>query len=442
MSVCKKRAWETLTKLSFERVTGTEEEKRAAQMILEEMQNAGVDACIEEYEIDMPEITEVSFAVTKPEYKEYHCIGIGKSGETPDEGITAPFAYIENALDANLANIKGKIVLVTGRMMGDATEKLAKAGAVGYIAIHGSFYDAPELVTELRPRNTRGKGANLPGIVIHINDAEALVRSHPEEVKIVLKQEADKKGTSQNVIGTIEGTDLKDEVIVFTGHYDSVRYSSGAWDNMTGTVTVLELMHYFKEHQPRRTMKFIACGSEEIGLVGSREWCKKHKDELENVIFNINFDMTGVTLGYEAFCCSASDEVKHAVEYLAKLEGYAMDSKMDMYPSDSSSFATAGVPACTFARLQCPGGAQIHNRYDTMEHLDPDSFMITLNFVVKFAEQIANSTVNLIPRKFSDELQKKMEERKKMMAKMMGEEEKKEESKEEKKDEENKETKE
>ena len=102
MSVCKERAWETLKKLSFERVAGTEEEKRAAEMILEEMQKAGVDACIEEFEIDMPEITEVSFAVTKPEYKEYHCIGIGKSGTTPDEGITAPFAYIENALEAYL----------------------------------------------------------------------------------------------------------------------------------------------------------------------------------------------------------------------------------------------------------------------------------------------------------------------------------------------------
>ena len=42
MSVCKERAWETLKKLSFERVAGTEEEKRAAEMILEEMQKAGV----------------------------------------------------------------------------------------------------------------------------------------------------------------------------------------------------------------------------------------------------------------------------------------------------------------------------------------------------------------------------------------------------------------
>lgn len=433
MSVCKERAWETLTKLSFERVTGTQQELDAANYLKEECEKAGVEAHLESYEIEMPEIHEVFMAVTKPEYKEYPVIGIGKSGTTPDEGITAPFVYIENALEANLADVKGKICLVTGRMMPDATEKLAKKGALGYIAIHGSFYDEAEMKDELRPRNTRGKDINFPGVVMHISDAEALVRLHPEEVKIILKQDGDHKGTAHNVVATIEGTDLKDEIVAFTAHYDSVRYSTGAWDNGTGSITILELLHHYAENKPRRTLKFIWCGSEEIGLVGSREYCKAHKDELENYIFNINFDMTGVTLGYEHFCCSASEEVLHAVQYLAKLENYALDSKLDLYASDSTSFANAGVPSCTFARLQAPGGAQIHNRHDTMEHLDPDSFMITLNFVVKYSEQVINASTNLIPRKFAPELTKKMEERKKMMAAMEG---KKEETKEEAKKEE------
>lgn len=430
MPVCKERAWETLKKLSFERVTGTQQELDAANYIQSECEKAGVEAHLESYEIDMPEIQEVFMAVTKPEYKEYHVIGIGKSGQTPDEGICAPFVYIENALDANLVDVKGKICLVTGRMMPETTEKLAKKGALGYIAIHGSFYDEASLKDELRPRNTRSKDINLPGVVMHISDAEALVRSKPEEIKIILKQDADHKGTAHNVVATIEGSDLKDEVVAFSAHYDSVRYSSGAWDNGTGSITIMELMHHYAENKPRRTVKFIWCGSEEIGLVGSREYCKAHKDELKNYIFNINFDMTGVTLGYEHFCCSASEDVLHAVEYLAKLEGYAVDSKLDLYASDSSSFANAGVPACTFARLAPAGGAQIHNHYDTMEHLDPDSFMITLNFVIKYSEQVINAPTNIIPRKFAPALEKKMEERKKMLEAMEGKkEDKKEEAK-------------
>ena len=132
-----------------------------------------------------------------------------------------------------------------------------------------------------------------------------------------------------------------------------------------------------------------------------------------NYIFNINFDMTGVTLGYEFVCCSCSEDTLHAIEYIAKLADYPLTTELGMYSSDSSSFANAGVPSCTFARLQPKGGAQIHNHHDTMEHLDPDSFMITINFVSQFASQIANSSVNPIPRRFAEKVEKKMEEMKK-----------------------------
>lgn len=429
MSVNKERAWETLTKLSFERVTGTEQEKEAAEYLKSECEKAGAEVHLESYEIDMPEIQEVSFAVTKPNYKEYKVIGIGKCDCTPEEGITAPFVYVENGTEANLSDVKGKICLISGRLKPEIAEMMVKKGALGYVSVHGSFYDEASLKEELRPRNTRGKGGELPGVVMHITDAEELVRSHPEEVRMVLKQNKDRKGTGHNVVATIEGTDLKDEVVVFTAHYDSVRYSKGAWDNATGAITILELLHHYAENRPRRTVKFVFCGSEEIGLVGSRKYCEAHKDELKNYIYNINFDMTGVTLGYEYFCCTASDEVLHGLQYLAKLEGYPVEVKMDTYSSDSTSFANAGVPSCTFARLAPFGGAQIHNHYDTMEHLDADSFMITLNFVVKYSEQIINSTVNLIPRKFSAEIEKKIEEGRKWLAEAKKNEEKEEEDK-------------
>ena len=425
MSVCKERAWKTLEEISFVRVAGTEKELEAAKYLQQQCQNAGVDAVIEDFEIEMPEIYNVSFEVLEPEYKKYDVIGIGKSGDTGSEGIEAEFVYIENALDVNLNNIEGKIALVQGRMMPPLIEKINKAKPAGTILIHGDFNDEESLVKELRPRKQMGKGGEVPGIVMHITDAEKLVRSHPTKVKMVLTQDANKKGTSHNVVATIEGTDLKEETVVFSAHYDSVEYAKGAWDNATGSITILELMHYFKENQPRRTVKFVWCGSEEIGCVGSREYCKAHQDELDNVIFNMNFDMTGVTLGYEHCCVSASEEVKHAIEYLAKLENYAVDTTLDTYPSDSTSFATAGVPSCTFARLAPAGGAQIHNHYDTMEHLDPDSFMITLNFALTFAEQLVNTTSNLIPRKFDEAILKKIEERKNLFGEKEETEEKK-----------------
>ena len=128
--------------------------------------------------------------------------------------------------------------------------------------------------------------------------------------------------------------------------------------------------------------------------------------------------MTGVTIGYEHCCVTASDDTLHAIEYLAKINNYPVKTALGTYSSDSTSFAAAGVPACTFARLNAMGGAQIHNNTDTMDRIDPDSFMITLDFVSLFAKQLADSPVNPIPRKFADSVKEKLEQSKKMREEM------------------------
>ncbi len=430
----KNRAWRLLEEMSFVRVAGSKEDLKTANILKAHCDEAGVPAVIEDFEVENAVITEATLEVLEPEYCSYPVIGIGKTPNTKKDGAVGGFKYIENALDANLTDIKDKIVLVQGMVRPDTMKKLADKGALGYVMIAGDFYEEDSIKHELRPTNAFGDNPPLPGLKIHIDDAEKLVRSNPTKVRMVLKGRK-KKETAHNVVATIEGSDLKDEVIVWSAHCDSVPYSKGSWDNATGSVTVMELMHYFNKHRPRRTMKFLWCGAEEIGLVGSRKYCETHKDELEKVIFNINFDMTGVTLGYEHVCCSCSEDTMHAIQYLAAMENYPVDIEVGMYSSDSSSFAAAGVPACTFARLNPRGGAQIHNHHDNMDHLDPDSFMITANFVAKFGEQIGNAPVNPIPRKFAEKVTKALEERKRFMGNNEKKDDKKADKKEDKKEE-------
>lgn len=425
MSMDKMRAWELLNKMSFVRVAGTPEDFKTAELLKAVCDEAGVPAVIEEFEIDVVNVTTATLEVLEPEYRAFPVIAIGKTQNTTDEGVVGGFKYIEEATDANLTDIAGKILLMQGRTSPELMEKFQKKGALGYISIGGDFYEDESIKNELRPANAFGKGYPLPGLRMHISEAEALVRAKPEKVRLVMQADT-VKAKSYNVVATIEGTDLKDEIIAFSAHSDSVPYSKGSWDNATGSVTIMELMHHFKEIGTRRTMKFIWCGAEEIGLVGSSEYCKAHEAELKDYIFNINFDMTGVTIGYEKCCCSTSEDTLHAIEYIAKLNNYPVKAELGTYSSDSTSFADAGVPACTFARLSPRGGAQIHNHNDTMDHLDPDSFMITLNFVATFAAQIANAPLNPIPRKIADSVMEKIEQRRKMRAKM---DEKKEEKK-------------
>lgn len=433
MSMDKNRAWQLLNDISFVRVAGSPEELKAAEMFKAVCDEAGVPAVIEDFEVDVVNIKTATLEVLEPEYHAYPVIGIGKTANTPAEGVVGGFKYIEDGNDTNLTDVAGKIVLVQGRGTPDLYEKLSKKGAVGYVALAGNMYEDESIKNELRPSNAFGKDHPIPGVKIHITEAEKLVRSNPTKVKIVLDAEST-KATSHNVVATIEGTDLKDEVIAFSAHYDSVPYSKGSWDNGTGSVTIMELMHHFKEVGTRRTMKFVWCGAEEIGLVGSREYCKAHEAELKDYILNINFDMTGVTIGYETCCCSTSEDTMHAIEYVAKLNNYPVKMELGTYSSDSTSFASAGVPACTFARLATMGGMTFHNHLDTTEHLDPDTFMITLNFSALFAEQVANAPANPIPRKFAKVVEEKLEQMKKMRAAM-------EPKKDEKKDEEKKEEK-
>ena len=434
MSLSKERAFEVLKKISFERIAGTEKELECAHIIEEECKKANIDVQIEDFEIDMPEVTEVKFLVTKPFEVEFNCIGIGKSGTTSDEGISAPLCYCENGMDANLLDVKGKIVLLTGGAP-DTIEKINKAGAVGYVQVHGSLFDPEEMIPEIRTRNARKKpedDSNLPGVVIHITDAQKLLRMNPEEVKIVLKQDADKKGTSHNVVATIPGIEKPEEIITFSAHYDSVIYSSGAWDNGTGSITIMELMHYFNANKPKRTLKFIWCGSEEIGLVGSRSYCEKHKDELEKTLFNINVDMTGTLLGYDIVVCSCEDSAAKFIDYLGKIEGFAVKTSVDMYSSDSSAFAVAGVPAVTFARIAPRGGAEIHSRKDIIDHLDPQKFIDTVEFMSKFSNQVVNAKVFPVSKVFPKELQEKIEKFKSFSQKPKKEDKPVEEKKEEK----------
>ena len=330
-------------------------------------------------------------------------------------------------MDANLLDVKGKIVLVTGGAPG-TMEKIQKAGAIGYISVHGSLFDPEEMVSEIRTRNAfkkPGDESNFPGVVIHIKDAQKLLRMNPEEVNIVLKQDGNKKGTSHNVVATIEGTEKKDEIITFSAHFDSVIYSSGAWDNGTGSITILELMHYFNEHKPKRTLKFIWCGSEEIGLCGSRAYCEKHKDELDKTLFNINVDMTGTLLGFDIAVCTCDESVSKYVDFLGKIEGFPISSKVDVYSSDSSSFAGNGVPAMTFARLAPRGGAEIHSRKDVFDHLDPTKFINTVEFMAKFSENVVNAKVFPVSREIPKELAEKLDRFKKMGESKKAEPEKK-----------------
>ena len=132
--------------------------------------------------------------------------------------------------------------------------------------------------------------------------------------------------------------------------------------------------------------------------------------KLKNYLFNINVDMTGVLLGYEIAVCSCEDAVAKYIDYLGKIEGFAIKTSIDMYSSDSSSFAMNGVPAVTFARIAPRGGAEIHSRRDILGPLDPQKLIDTIEFMAKFSDNIVNAKVFPVSRELPNELKTKIDQ--------------------------------
>ena len=83
-----------------------------------------------------------------------------------------------------------------------------------------------------------------------------------------------------NVIGEIPGTDklLKNEVVLLGGHIDSWHGGTGAADNASGCIVMLEAMRILKtlEAAPKRTIRVALWGGEEQGLNGSRGYVEKY----------------------------------------------------------------------------------------------------------------------------------------------------------------------
>lgn len=122
------------------------------------------------------------------------------------------------------------------------------------------------------------------------------------DIQLKLKKDDQKINTS-NVLAYIEGSDLKDEVIVITSHYDHVgttdgQIYNGADDDGSGTVAVMEIAEAFAQAKangdgPRRSLLFMNVSGEEKGLLGSEYYTSHPVIPLEQTIANLNIDMIG-----------------------------------------------------------------------------------------------------------------------------------------------------
>ena len=224
----------------------------------------------------------------------------------------------------------------------------------------------------------------------------------------------------ENVLGYIEGTDLKDELIIITAHYDHLgKHDSiifnGADDDASGTAGVLEIAEAFmlakKEGKgPRRSILIMPVSGEEKGLLGSKYYTDNPIYPLDKTIANLNIDMIGrigdfkedanyvYLIGSDRLSQdlhNISEEVNK--KYIGLELDYTFNKEDDpnryYYRSDHYNFAKNNIPVIFYFN-------GIHEDYhkptDTIEKIDFNKIEKITQFVFLTAWELANREERIV----------------------------------------------
>ena len=227
---------------------------------------------------------------------------------------------------------------------------LEKAGAAGII---GNNWSAGFGVDKIFGAYTN----KIPTVDIALEDYGLLYRLAESGPAPKINVRADSKETgivpTFNTIAEIKGTEKPDEYVILSAHFDSWDGATGATDNGTGTITMMEAMRILKKlyPNPKRTILVGHWGSEEQGLNGSRAFVEDHPEIVKNIQAVFNQDNgTGriVNISGQGFL--------NAYDYIGRWLAAVPDSFRNQiqtsfpgFPggggSDFASFVAAGAPA-------------------------------------------------------------------------------------------------
>ena len=386
---------------AYVRMGGSAEELKCAEYLAGLCAEFGGQAEIQSFPVGMAKIKEARLYA---DGMEIPCKGYLLAGNAE---IEAPFYYLANTDAYSLSLCKGKIVMIDGYMGYWRYQDILNAGAVGFITYDGHVNYADNDIDQRELRPHVAKGNKLPGVNINAKDAVRLVANDTKMVKIVLEQD-EWEGQSHNVVLEIPGE--CDEWIVLTAHYDSTSLSTGAYDNMSGSIGILAMAEHFMTAPHKRGIRMILCGSEERGLLGSKAWVRDYPELAEKCVLNVNLDMIGSIMGKFPACVTGEEKLVSYIEYFANEMGFGIGVRQGVYSSDSSPMADVGIPAVSFARLAANNTGTIHNSYDTLKLMKAEHMAADIAFIQAFTDRMANAVRIPVKREMPDNMKERLDE--------------------------------
>ena len=259
-----------------------------------------------------------------------------------------------------------------------------------------------------------GSGANyragdpepVPELAMPLEDHNRMVRLIQNGQKVVMELELINRFTNDcevhNLYAEIPGTDpkLKDEIILLGAHFDSWHGGTGAADNASGCIVMVEAMRILKElgFMPKRTIRLALWGGEEQGLYGSSGYLNQYlyKDGkklpgFDKFALYLNMDngsgrFRGIYLERNDGAFPFFEAWMKSIESL----GFQYLSPRTTGGTDHMSFTRVGLPAYQFIQDELEYGRTYHTIMDTYERLSQSDLKLDATIVAWLAACAAN----------------------------------------------------
>jgi carboxypeptidase Q len=386
---------ENLRRLTDEiggRVTGSPEMAKAVEWGVGAFRAAGVDVHTEKYTLPVTWIEgDTRLELLGPVKFPVRLKAEGWSPATPAGGIEANVVDVgygnEDDFSKAGSSVKGEILLVhsgIGSTWADLfNEYLRPPMIIEHAVKEGAkailWMGARERLLLYRHTNSlAGEIDKIPQAVLAREDAMRLARAvaaYPGKVRVRFDMPNKIGGPveQQNVVGEIRGYEKPDEVVILGAHLDSWELGTGALDNGCNAALVIEAARAIKATGllPRRTIRFVLFSGEEQGTIGSFEYVKAHRAELDKIRAMITYDagigrVTGYSLG-------GRHDIEAGVrEVLKPLEAWGANNHTfdASFGTDNFDFLLEGVPTLVANQEEANYLPNYHAASDTLDKVD------------------------------------------------------------------------
>ena len=403
------------------RLAGTAAEARAREWAVAKLQALGFsNVHIEPFEIPLWLRGVETAEVLSPYPQPLVITALGASPATAPEGVAGEvvaFASLAQLQRVPAGSLAGKIVFIDEMMTrtqdgsgyGVAVAKrlgagvaAARAGAsAALIRSVGTGRDRfPH--TGLMLAADENAAPAVPAAALAAPDADQLRRllgrGQPVSVKLVITPRSLPPAPSGNVIAEIPGSQAPAEIVLVGAHLDSWDLGTGAIDDGAGigiVVGAAQLLLEHLPHTPRRTVRVVLFGAEEVGYGGARAYALEHAQELPRHVIAAESDFgTGDIWRFDTAVAPERIAAAEAIGELLRPLGIGPGSKSARGGSDLGYISKAGVPVVDLKQNGWDYFDLHHTANDTLDKIAPGDLDQNVAAYAAFIYLVADSEVS------------------------------------------------